>query len=134
MPIAVPQGLACFTIVQAGVGLEQLAFAMSVCKHVKSNAIVIAQNFQTTGVGAGQMNRVDACEIACKKAQEFKEGDKFLASDAFFPFADNIEIAASYGIKAIVAPGGSIRDEEVISKADEKGIAFYFIDTRHFKH
>ncbi len=114
--------------------IEQLVFAMSVCKHVKSNAIVITQNFQTTGVGAGQMSRVDACEIACKRAQEFKNGDKFLASDAFFPFADNIEIAASNGIKAIIAPGGSVRDEEVIAKADEKGIALYFIETRHFKH
>ena len=114
--------------------IEQLVFAMSVCKHVKSNAIVVTQNFQTTGVGAGQMSRVDACEIACKKSLEFSEGDKFLASDAFFPFADNIEIAASYGIKAIVATGGSVRDEEVIAKADEKGIALYFIETRHFKH
>ena len=114
--------------------IEQLIFAMSVCKHVKSNAITVVQNFQTVGVGAGQMNRVDACEIACKKSLEFKDGEKFLASDAFFPFADNIEIAASYNIKAIIAPGGSVRDEEVIAKADEKGIALYFIDTRHFKH
>lgn len=114
--------------------IEQLIFAMSVCKHVKSNAIVVVQNFQTTGVGAGQMSRVDACEIACKKSLEFKDGDKFLASDAFFPFADNIEIAASFSIKAIIAPGGSVRDEEVIAKADEKGIALYFIETRHFKH
>jgi len=118
--------------------IEQLIFAMSVCKHVKSNAITVVQNFQTVGVGAGQMNRVDACEIACKKSLEFKNeslgAEKFLASDAFFPFADNIEIAASYGIKAIIAPGGSMRDEEVIAKADEKGIALYFIETRHFKH
>ncbi len=114
--------------------IEQLIFAMSVCKHVKSNAIVVTQNFQTTGVGAGQMSRVDACEIACKRAGEFKDGDKFLASDAFFPFADNIEIAAANNIKAIIAPGGSVRDEEVIAKADEKGIALYFIETRHFKH
>ncbi len=114
--------------------IEQLIFAMSVCKHVKSNAITVVQNFQTVGVGAGQMNRVDACEIACKKSLEFKDGEKFLASDAFFPFADNIEIAASYNIKAIIAPGGSMRDEEVIAKADEKGIALYFIETRHFKH
>lgn len=122
--------------------IEQLIFAMSVCKHVKSNAIVVVQDFQTVGVGAGQMSRVDACEIACKKAAEFLDGEKkidkakggFLASDAFFPFADNIEIAASYGIKAIVAPGGSMRDAEVIAKADEKGIALYFIETRHFRH
>ena len=122
--------------------VEQLIFAMSVCKHTKSNAIVVVQNFQTVGLGAGQTSRVDACEIACKKAAEFFDGEKninkaqggFLASDAFFPFADNIEIAAAYGIKAIIATGGSVRDEEVIAKADEKGIALYFIETRHFKH
>ncbi len=122
--------------------IEQLIFAMAVCKHVKSNAIVVVQDFQTVGLGAGQTSRVDACEIACKKASEFFDGEKnidkarggFLASDAFFPFADNIEIAAKFGIKAIIAPGGSVRDEEVIAKADEKGIALYFIETRHFKH
>lgn len=122
--------------------IEQLIFAMSVCKHVKSNAIIVASGFQTVGVGAGQMSRVDACEIACKKASEFFDGEKkidkarggFLASDAFFPFADNIEIAAGYGIKAIIATGGSVRDEEVIAKADEKNIALYFIETRHFRH
>ncbi len=122
--------------------IEQLIFAMSVCKHVKSNAIVVVADSQTVGVGAGQMSRVDACEIACKKASQFFDGEKnidkakggILASDAFFPFADNIEIAASYGIKAIIAPGGSMRDEEVIAKANEKGIALYFITTRHFKH
>jgi phosphoribosylaminoimidazolecarboxamide formyltransferase/IMP cyclohydrolase len=122
--------------------IEQLIFAMNVCKHVKSNAIIVVQDFQTVGIGAGQMSRVDSCEIACKKAAEFFDGEKkidkakggFLASDAFFPFADNIEIAASFGIKAIIAPGGSMRDEEVIAKADERGIALYFIETRHFKH
>jgi phosphoribosylaminoimidazolecarboxamide formyltransferase/IMP cyclohydrolase len=126
--------------------IEQLIFAMSVAKHVKSNAIVVAQDFQTVGIGAGQTSRVDACEIACKKAAEFfvesfdgeKNIDKarggFLASDAFFPFADNIEIAAKFGIKSIIATGGSVRDAEVIAKADEKEIALYFIETRHFKH
>lgn len=122
--------------------IEQLIFAMSVAKHVKSNAIVVVQDFQTVGFGAGQTSRVDACEIACKKAAEFFDGEKnidkarggFLASDAFFPFADNIEIAAKFGIKAIIATGGSMRDAEVIAKADEKEIALYFIGTRHFKH
>ena len=113
--------------------IEQLIFAMSVCKHVKSNAIVVVSDFQTIGIGAGQTSRVDACAIACKKSAEKARG-AFLASDAFFPFADNIEIAASYGIKAIIAQGGSVRDEEVIAKADEKNIALYFIETRHFKH
>ena len=122
--------------------IEQLIFAMNVCKHVKSNAIIVVQDFQTVGIGAGQMSRVDSCEIACKKAAEFFDGEKkidkakggFMASDAFFPFADNIEIAAFFGIKAIIAPGGSMRDEEVIAKADDKEIALYFIETRHFKH
>lgn len=118
--------------------IDQLIFAMSVCKHVKSNAIVVVSDSQTIGLGVGQTSRVDACEIACKKSAEFlsekKSAEKFLASDAFFPFADNIEIAAKYGVKAIIAPGGSVRDEEVIAKADEKGIALYFIETRHFKH
>lgn len=122
--------------------IEQLIFAMSVCKHLKSNAITVVKDFQTVGLGGGQTSRVDACEIACKKASEFFDGEKnvdrangaFLASDAFFPFADNIEIAAKFGIKAIIATGGSVRDEEVIAKADEKGIALYFIETRHFRH
>lgn len=122
--------------------IEQLIFAMNVCKHVKSNAIVVVSEFQTVGIGAGQMSRVDSCEIACKKASQFFDGEKtidkanggILASDAFFPFADNIDIASKYGIKAIIAPKGSIRDEEVIAKANEKGITLYFIETRHFKH
>ncbi len=122
--------------------IEQLIFAMSVCKHLKSNAIAVVKDFQTVGLGGGQTSRVDACEIACKKAAEFFDGEKnidkasggFLASDAFFPFADNIEIAAKFGIKAIIATGGSVRDEEVIAKADEKGVALYFIETRHFRH
>lgn len=122
--------------------LDQLVFAMTACKHVKSNAIVIVNDLQTVGMGAGQTSRVDACEIACKKAANFFDGtqnlDKargaYLASDAFFPFADNIEIAAAHGIRAIVAPGGSVRDEEVIAMADAKNIALYFLQTRHFRH
>ena len=122
--------------------LEQLVFAMNVCKYVKSNAIAVINGFQTVGLGAGQTSRVDACEIACKKASEFFDGENvvnksqgsFLASDAFFPFADNIEIASKFGIKAIVATGGSVRDEEVIAMANEKEIALYFIETRHFRH
>ena len=122
--------------------IAQLIFAIGVCKHVKSNAIAVVQDFQTRGIGGGQTSRVDACEIACKKASQFFDGEKnidcakggFLASDAFFPFADNIEIAAKFGIKAIVATGGSVRDDEVIAKANEMGIALYFIETRHFKH
>ncbi len=115
--------------------VEQLVLAMNICKHVKSNAITIVKDFQMVGVGAGQTSRVDSCEIACKKAQDNGAAQgSFLASDAFFPFADNIEIAAKYGIKAIVAPKGSIRDSEVIDEANKHGIALYFIETRHFKH
>ncbi len=122
--------------------LEQLAFAMNVCKHVKSNAIVVVNDFQTIGLGVGQTSRVDACEIACLRAQKFLTENKeesclsplILASDAFFPFSDNVEIAHKFGIKSIVAPSGSIRDQEVIAKADELGIALYFLKTRHFRH
>ncbi|MFM7621291.1 MAG: bifunctional phosphoribosylaminoimidazolecarboxamide formyltransferase/IMP cyclohydrolase [Alphaproteobacteria bacterium] len=133
--------------------IEQLIFAMTVCKHQKSNAIVVANNFQTIGLGIGQTNRVDACEIACSKASQYLATKNnlpnlsadnyrnlmikervYLASDAFFPFADNIEIASKYGVRAIIAPKGSMRDSEVIAKADELGIALYFIETRHFKH
>ena len=113
-------------------GVEQLILAMNICKHVKSNAITIVKDFQMTGVGAGQTSRVDSCEIACNKAQGNSSAQgSFLASDAFFPFADNIEIAAKYGVKAIIAPKGSIRDQEVIDEADKHGIALYFIETRH---
>src|SRR3989338_5141238 len=113
--------------------IAQMIFAMNVCKHVKSNSIVVVKDFQTVGIGAGQTSRVGACEIACQKALAFCENnieDAVLASDAFFPFADNIEIAARYGIKAVVSPRGSIRDEEVVKMADEKGVAIYFVDTR----
>lgn len=122
--------------------IEQLVFAMKVCKHVKSNAIVVVKNMQTFGLGVGQTSRVDSCEIACHKASKYFDGEKFIdmargsfmASDAFFPFADNIEIAHKYGIKGIVAPAGSMRDAEVIAKAEELGVALYFITSRHFKH
>ena len=115
---------------------------MSVCKHVKSNAIVITKNSQTVGLGIGQTSRVDSCQIACQKAENFFDGTNiinmakggYMASDAFFPFADNIVVAHKHGIKAIVAPAGSMRDGEVIAKANELGIALYFITSRHFKH
>jgi len=122
--------------------IDQLVFAMKVCKHVKSNAIVVVKNLQTFGLGVGQTSRVDSCETACYKASNYFDGEKFidmargsyLASDAFFPFADNIEIAHKYGIKGIVAPAGSMRDAEVIAKAEELGVVLYFITSRHFKH
>ena len=119
--------------------IADLIFAMKVCKHVKSNAIVVSQNNKAIGIGAGQMSRVDACKIACKKAHDFIKGNDskehlLLASDAFLPFADNVEIAHKYNIKAIIAPQGSMRDQEVIDKANQLGIALYFIKTRHFRH
>lgn len=113
--------------------IEQLIFAMNICKHAKSNAITLVKDFKTVGIGSGQTSRVDACESACKKAGEESVGS-FLASDAFFPFADNIEIAAKNGIKAIIAPSGSIRDQEVIDACNENKIALYFIKSRHFRH
>ena len=112
---------------------EDLLFAWHVVKHVKSNAIVLVKNGMTVGVGAGQMSRVDAVEIAIKKAMN-REDDSVMASDAFFPFPDSIEEAAKHKITAIIQPGGSIKDEDVIKKADELGIAMVFTGTRAFLH
>ncbi len=112
---------------------KDLLFAWKVAKHVKSNAIVYAQNGKTIGVGAGQMSRVDSSRIAAEKARGSLEGAA-MASDAFFPFRDSIDEAADRGIKAVIQPGGSIRDEEIIQAADEHGIAMVFTGMRHFKH
>jgi len=113
--------------------LNALDFAWKVCKHVKSNAIVYAQKEQLIGVGAGQMSRVDSSKIAAFKAR-FPLKGAVMASDAMFPFRDNVDAAAEVGITAIVQPGGSVRDEEVITAADEFGIAMLFTGVRHFKH
>lgn len=113
--------------------IKDLLFAWKAVKHVKSNAIVMAKEEMIVGVGAGQMSRVDAMIIAGRKAQG-RQQDAVVASDAFFPFPDAVEKAAEYGIKAIIQPGGSIRDEQVIQKADELGIAMYFTNIRHFRH
>ncbi len=116
--------------------LHDLIFAWKVAKFVKSNAIVYAKNRQTVGVGAGQMSRVNSARIAAIKAEHaglVVEG-AVMASDAFFPFRDGIDNAAANGIKAIIQPGGSIRDEEVIAAADEAGIAMVFTGMRHFRH
>lgn len=102
-------------------------------KHVKSNAIVVSKEKQTLGIGAGQMNRVNSVKIALEQAGEKAKG-AYLASDAFFPFPDSIEIAAKYGIKAIIQPGGSIRDNEVIEAAERHGIILVMISSRHFRH
>ncbi|MFD2671890.1 bifunctional phosphoribosylaminoimidazolecarboxamide formyltransferase/IMP cyclohydrolase [Marinicrinis sediminis] len=113
--------------------LKQLLFAWKVVKHVKSNAIVLAKDNMTIGVGAGQMNRVGAAKIAIEQAGEKAEGS-VLASDAFFPMGDTLAFAAKAGIKAVIQPGGSIRDEESIQVANEYGIAMVFTGARHFKH
>lgn len=110
-----------------------LEFVWKACKHVKSNAIVIGKGTRTVGIGAGQMSRVDAVEIAVKKAQEELDG-AVLASDAFFPFRDGVDAAAEAGVKAIIQPGGSRRDQEVIDACDEHGIAMIFTGNRHFRH
>lgn len=112
---------------------EALDFAWRVCKHVKSNAIVFTNRDQTVGIGAGQMSRVDSSKIAVQKALLPTHGT-VLASDAFFPFRDGVDAAAEAGVTAIIQPGGSVRDEEVIKAANEHGIAMIFTNMRHFKH
>ena len=115
---------------------RSLEFAWKVVKHVKSNAIVYVTGQRTIGIGTGQPNRVDASRLAVQKAEEFGHTLKpsVIASDAFFPFADGVEIAAESGANAIIQPGGSIRDDEVIQKANELGIRMIFTGLRHFRH
>ena len=115
--------------------LKELDFGWKIVKHIKSNAIAVVKDNHTIGVGAGQTNRVGSAEIALNeaKAAGFTEG-LVLASDGFLPFGDTVELAAKYGVTAIVQPGGSIRDEESIQKADELGITMLFTGVRHFKH
>ena len=122
--------------------LADLDFAWKIVKHVKSNAIVVAKDGMTYGVGAGQMNRVGSAEIALKQAaatlkeegRDINAEGLVLASDGFFPFNDVVALAAEYGIKAIVQPGGSIRDDDSVKLANEKGITMLFTGERHFKH
>lgn len=113
--------------------LASLLFAWTVCKHTKSNAIVYARDGQTVGVGAGQMSRIDSVRIGAMRAQLPLKGS-VLASDAFFPFRDGVDEAAKHGITATIQPGGSVRDAEVITAADEHGLAMVFTNVRHFKH
>jgi len=110
-----------------------LLFAWKVCKHVKSNAIVYARDGRTVGVGAGQMSRVDSCKIGAMKAVLPLQGT-VAASDAFFPFPDGVEEIAKAGAPAIIQPGGSVRDQEVIETADRLGLAMIFTGVRHFRH
>ena len=123
--------------------LRELRFAFRVAKHVKSNTIVYAKGGATVGIGAGQMSRVDAARIAARKAEEAAreagQGEpatrgSVVASDAFFPFADGLLVAIEAGATAVIQPGGSVRDDEVIRAADDHGIAMVFTGTRHFRH
>ena len=123
--------------------IVDLLFADKAVKHVKSNAIVFARDRATVGIGAGQMNRVDAVKIAAARATEIGRAaglsrsptiGSVLASDAFFPFADGIEAAIEAGVTAVIQPGGSIRDADVIAAADAAGIAMVFTGMRHFRH
>jgi phosphoribosylaminoimidazolecarboxamide formyltransferase/IMP cyclohydrolase len=123
--------------------IGDLLFADKVAKHVKSNAIVFAKDGATVGIGAGQMSRVDAAKIAVEKALDMQRAAKaaepptrgaVMASDAFFPFADGLETGIAAGITAVIQPGGSRRDAEVIAAADRAGIAMVFTGLRHFRH
>ena len=123
--------------------LADLQFAFRVAKHVKSNTIVYAKDRATVGIGAGQMSRVDAARIAARKAQDAAREDgvpapltegSVVASDAFFPFADGLLVAVEAGATAVIQPGGSMRDDDVIAAADQHGIAMVFTGTRHFRH
>jgi len=123
--------------------LSDMKFAFKVAKHVKSNAIVYAKDGATVGIGAGQMSRVDSARIAAWKAAEAAKTrgrdapltvGAVVASDAFFPFADGLITAAEAGVTAVIQPGGSMRDEDVIKAADERGLAMVFTGTRHFRH
>jgi phosphoribosylaminoimidazolecarboxamide formyltransferase/IMP cyclohydrolase len=113
--------------------MKDLQFAWKVCKHVKSNAIVFAKDGATLGVGAGQMSRVDSAKIAIAKAQTSLQGT-VVASDAFFPFSDGVEESAKAGATAVIQPGGSVKDAEVIATADRLGLAMTFTGMRHFLH
>lgn len=116
--------------------LRDLRFAFTVCKHVKSNAIVLAKDGATIGIGAGQMSRVDSVRLACQKAAAagLETKGTVLASDAFFPFDDNVHHAAEAGVTALIQPGGSVRDDEVMAAADQHGMAMLMTGIRHFNH
>ncbi|MDE7381522.1 MAG: bifunctional phosphoribosylaminoimidazolecarboxamide formyltransferase/IMP cyclohydrolase, partial [Muribaculaceae bacterium] len=115
--------------------LADMDFGWKIVKHVKSNAIVVVKDGMTLGVGAGQMNRVGSAKIALEQAKEAGVTDGLvLASDGFLPFDDTVELVSNYGVTAIVQPGGSIRDEDSVKKANEKGMTMLFTGMRHFKH
>ncbi|MFD8571360.1 bifunctional phosphoribosylaminoimidazolecarboxamide formyltransferase/IMP cyclohydrolase [Streptomyces sp. NPDC059639] len=114
--------------------LDELAFAWKACRAVKSNAILLAKDGASVGVGMGQVNRVDSCKLAVERAGEERARGAYAASDAFFPFPDGPQILIDAGVKAIVQPGGSIRDEQVVEAAKKAGVTMYFTGTRHFFH
>ena len=118
--------------------VESMLFAWKVIKHVKSNAILLVDGTETVGVGMGQVSRVDAVRLAAMKAEEHAEGKgpegSVMASDAFFPFPDGVEAAAEAGVGAVVQPGGSVNDEDVIAAADEHDMAMAFTGSRAFRH
>ena len=117
--------------------ISEIEFAFNICKHVKSNAIVLTSNFSTIGIGAGQPSRLDSCKIAAQKAKQFQPSkikNSIAASDAFFPFADGIKVLIKAGVKIIIQPGGSVKDQEVISAANKAKIKMVFTGIRHFNH
>ena len=114
--------------------LADLQFAWRAIRAVKSNAILLARGGAAVGVGMGQVNRVDACWLAVRRAGEERARGSVAASDAFFPFADGLQILLDAGVRAVVAPGGSIRDDEVVAAAEAAGVTMYFTGTRHFFH
>ena len=117
--------------------MAEIRFAFNVCKHVKSNAIVLCNNFTTIGIGAGQPSRLDSCNIAVQKAKKFQSSkikNSIAASDAFFPFADGINALIKAGVRTIIQPGGSIKDQEVINAANKAKIKMLFTGIRHFNH
>ena len=117
--------------------IAEIQFAFNVCKHVKSNSIVLCNNFATIGIGAGQPSRLDSCKLAVQKAKQFqfsKIKNSIAASDAFFPFADGINVLMKAGVKTIIQPGGSIRDQEIINVANKAKIKMLFTGVRHFNH
>jgi phosphoribosylaminoimidazolecarboxamide formyltransferase/IMP cyclohydrolase len=113
--------------------LTDLEFAWKACRSVKSNAILLAHNGASVGVGMGQVNRVDSCHLAVSRAGARAAGS-VAASDAFFPFADGLEVLIKAGVRAVVQPGGSVRDDEVVAAAQEAGVTMYFTGERHFFH
>ena len=117
--------------------LAEIQFAFNICKHVKSNSIVLCNNFSTIGIGAGQPSRLDSCKIAVQKAKQFQSSkikNSIAASDAFFPFTDGIKVLIKAGVKTIIQPGGSIRDQEIINSANKAKIKMFFTGIRHFNH